>query len=147
MEERKEIERLQNNLATIRRLAGWTAEQLGEYIGVTKQTVSNLETYKTKMTLTQYIAIRSVLDCEVEDKKNETLKNVIKLLVDTPDEITDEEYEKAQDVSKVISSSVSAGVPIATAGMIMGATLPGLLPTIGLISSGKWIKDILKNNN
>ena len=42
---------LQKNLSAVRKIAGWTSEQLGEKIGVTKQTISNLENEKTKMTL------------------------------------------------------------------------------------------------
>lgn len=34
-----EIERLQDNLLLIRRAAGWTAEELGDRIGVTRQTI------------------------------------------------------------------------------------------------------------
>ena len=60
-----QIQRLQTNLEAIRKIAGWTAKDLGEKIGVTKQTISNLENSKTKMNFTQYIAIRSVLDADV----------------------------------------------------------------------------------
>ena len=42
----RQVERLQENLATLRKLAGWTAEELGDKIGVTKQTISNWENYK-----------------------------------------------------------------------------------------------------
>ena len=62
----KQINRLQENLSSIRKIAGWTAEVLGNKIGVTKQTISNLENNKTPMNFTQYIAIRSVLDAEIE---------------------------------------------------------------------------------
>ena len=65
----KQINRLQENLSSIRKIAGWTAEVLGNKIGVTKQTISNLENNKTPMNFTQYIAIRSVLDAEIEQNK------------------------------------------------------------------------------
>ena len=39
----KQINRLQKNLSSIRKIAGWTAEVLGNKIGVTKQTISNLD--------------------------------------------------------------------------------------------------------
>ena len=65
----KQINRLQENLSSIRKIAGWTAEVLGNKIGVTKQTISNLENKKTPMNFTQYIAIRSVLDAEIEQNK------------------------------------------------------------------------------
>ena len=60
-----DIERLQDNLALIRKAGGWSAEEFGDMIGVTKQTISNLENKKTPLSKTQYIAIRAVLDYEI----------------------------------------------------------------------------------
>ena len=39
----QEIARLQESLQLIRQSGGWTAEEFGEMIGVTKQTICNLE--------------------------------------------------------------------------------------------------------
>ena len=64
-----DITKLQNNLLLIRNAGGWTAEVFGDMIGVTKQTISNLENKKTEMTKTQYIAIRAVLVVSEEDQK------------------------------------------------------------------------------
>ena len=51
-----------------------------DMIGVTKQTISNLENKKTEMIKTQYIAIRVVLDYEMEENPNrEILKSAVKL--------------------------------------------------------------------
>ena len=50
------IEELQLNLQTLRKLAGWTIEELGNKIGVTKQTISNLESKKTRMSFPQTAA-------------------------------------------------------------------------------------------
>lgn len=47
-----DITKLQNNLLLIRNAGGWTAEVFGDMIGVTKQTISNLENKKTEMTKT-----------------------------------------------------------------------------------------------
>ena len=57
-----EIDKLQHNLPSLRKLAGWTAEDLAKKVGVTKQTISNLETGRTSMNKMQYIALRSILD-------------------------------------------------------------------------------------
>ena len=59
-----EIERLQDNLLLIRRAAGWTAEEFGEKIGVTRQTINNLEAKRNKLNKTQYIAMRAVIEAE-----------------------------------------------------------------------------------
>jgi transcriptional regulator with XRE-family HTH domain len=40
------INRLQSYLETIRKTAGWTGERLADELGITKQTVSSLETGK-----------------------------------------------------------------------------------------------------
>ena len=53
------------NLLLIRRAVGWTAEEFGEKIGVTRQTINNIESGRNKLTKTQYIAMRSVLDAEM----------------------------------------------------------------------------------
>lgn len=60
---------MQSNLKLIRQIAGWTAEQLGEKIGVSKQTISNLENMRTSMSLTRHIAIKTILDYEIETNK------------------------------------------------------------------------------
>lgn len=40
---KNEIIKLQTHLLSIRKIASWTAQELGQKIGVTKQTISNLE--------------------------------------------------------------------------------------------------------
>lgn len=38
------IDKFQENLGPIRKVAGWTTQQLADELGVARQTVSNLET-------------------------------------------------------------------------------------------------------
>lgn len=59
------IEILQDHLADLRKIAGWSADELSQKLGVTKQNISMLENKKNKMTQTQYIAIRFLFDSEV----------------------------------------------------------------------------------
>ena len=54
IERQSQINKLQENLASIRKIAGWTSEILGTKIGVTKQTISNLENRKTTMNFTGF---------------------------------------------------------------------------------------------
>lgn len=107
----KQIQLLQQNLCSIRKIAGWTAEQLGEKIGVTKQTISNLENSKTPMNLTQYIAIRSVLDYEIESNRDNTvLPDVINILVDKGLELEEEEnYFEIKETIDTVAASASGG--------------------------------------
>lgn len=91
-----DITKLQNNLLLIRNAGGWTAEVFGDMIGVTKQTISNLENKKTEMTKTQYIAIRAVLDYEMEENPNrEILKSAVNLALHS-DEVSEEDQKKIQ---------------------------------------------------
>ena len=52
------IERLQNALTSLRKLRGWTMQDLGDRIGVTKQTISNVECRRTQLVKSWYILIR-----------------------------------------------------------------------------------------
>lgn len=82
-------EKLQKYLPLIRNAAGWTAEELGNKIGVTKQTISNLENQKTKMSKTQYLAIQMVISQKIATTQDDlTLANVMKLVMDTDEEQT-----------------------------------------------------------
>ena len=51
----EEIVRMQDNLLLLRRTVGWTAEEFGEKIGVTRQTINNIESGRNKLTKTQYL--------------------------------------------------------------------------------------------
>jgi DNA-binding XRE family transcriptional regulator len=64
----KMIANLQASLRSVRQLLNLSAQELGDFIGVTRQTVNNLETGKTPMSPTQYVAISAVLDKVLEEK-------------------------------------------------------------------------------
>lgn len=143
-ERHSQITKLQSNLASIRKIAGWTAEVLGNKIGVTKQTISNLENNKTAMNFTQYIAIRSVLDAEIaQNTENKVLPQVIAILLDSNDEVDNEEYEEIQKSVETLSAVANGGVK----GAALLSALTALSPlVIGLFSSVKisdW-KKLLK---
>ena len=151
IEEREiQINKLQQNLSSIRRIAGWTAEVLGEKIGVSKQTISNLENQKTSMSFTQYIAIRSVLDYEIENNKdNEVLPKVVTLLLDSEGELDKEEYSKVQEVIGTVAATAAGGIsPAKLDGVfnILITSIPLVAPIIGAIigSSKNWLKKLLK---
>jgi transcriptional regulator with XRE-family HTH domain len=141
---------LQKNLSAIRKIAGWTAEQLGEQIGVTKQTISNLENGKTPMTLTQYIAIRSVIDFEIQtNKENTVLPQVVEVLLNRYEEYNDEDREKISESVKTIAATASGGIGgaslAAVSAGLLGSILGASFLTIGGIAAGSaWLSKILK---
>ena len=91
-----EIEKLQEHLLLIRRAAGWTAEELGDRIGVTRQTINNLEAKRNKLNKTQYIAIRAVLDAEMAASPDDTemLKYLLDVFIDNPDKYEAKDREE-----------------------------------------------------
>lgn len=156
-----QVQLLQENLAAIRKIAGWTAEQLADKIGVTKQTISNLETGKSQMSLTQYIAIRVILDHEIEtNKENTVLPQVITILLDKANELNKEEYVKVKEVVNTVSISAAGGVTGVTLASIFGGLLAGIptltiilgvaglsLGPLGIVGgtvAGSWLNVILK---
>jgi transcriptional regulator with XRE-family HTH domain len=145
-----QIKRLQQNLLPIRKIAGWTAEVLGDKIGVTKQTISNLENMKTPLSFTQYIAIRSVLDYEIaNNKENEVLPKVVALLLDSEDKLDEADYSKVQDVVETVAATAVGGISTDKLNTVFGLlikSLPFVIPVIGAIigSSTSWSKKLLK---
>ena len=150
--ENQEIRILQNNLKTIRIILNWTLEELADKIGVTKQTISNLENIKTEMTKMQYIAIRTILDYEVATvEKDNGLAEVLTLLFDDEKQLKEPISEnKRSDAAKVIASATSSGVATSV-------IFPALLPLIGTVAVGiltssprtkvkvgHWIKNLLR---
>ena len=137
---------LQKNLSAIRKIAGWTSEQLGEKIGVTKQTISNLENEKTQMTLTQYIALRSIIDFEIQtNKENLVLPQVVEVLLNNYEEYTEEEREKVTKNVKTIAATASGGIT----GAALAAVSAGVLGMAFLgspahaITGTVWLAKIL----
>ena len=101
------IVRLQENLGSIRRIAGWTAEGFGSMLAVSKQNISNLENKNTKLSQAQYIAIRHLLDYQVKiDPENTTLPRIVGLLVDRL-EIQGHEYDLLKSTAKDIGTAAA----------------------------------------
>lgn len=126
-----EIEKLQDNLPSLRKLAGWTAEDLGDKVGVTKQTISNLETGRTKMSKIQYIAIRAVLDYEAQSNQN--LASALHLVLDDRD-ATKAEHKENEDKVKTVAAATAAGVNSAALSAILG---------VASVALGAWLAVIM----
>ena len=113
--------RLQENLASIRKIAGWTAEDLGEMLGVSKQNISNLENDNTKLSQAQYVAIRHFLDYQViHDPENIILPFIVYLLLDRP-EIVGHDYNSLKNTAQDIG--VAASTMSGSTLMIFAVTL------------------------
>ena len=103
-----QIVRLQEILSSIRRIARWTAEDLGEMLGVSKQNISNLENGNTKLSQAQYIAIRHLIDYRAGQKpKNPALIRLVGLLVDRTE-------LQGKDYNSLVSAAKNIGAAAAT---------------------------------
>lgn len=160
-EREKQIKRLQKNLSSIRKIAGWSMEELGDRIGAQKQTISNLENGKTKMSFTQYIAIRSILDCEIEERiekdKEDILGRAVELLFSS--DLDEENESRLSDILATVATNVAGKLDKSviknTFKIMLGAHLGafvGGIPgaAVGVVAATKgssWLKDILKKKN
>ncbi len=141
---KKQVYVLQKHLCSIRKIAGWTTEELGYKIGVSKQTISNLENQKTPMSVTQYIAIRTILDYEIKNNNsNESLKRIVEILLDSEYDFDNEDEVKLTENINVIAAAASGGI----SGAALFAVASTLLPSIvqGVIVGSSWISKILVN--
>lgn len=106
-----EIERLQSHLLLIRRATGWSAEELGERIGVTRQTINNLEAGRNKLNKAQYIALRAIFDAEMIDSPEDTeiLRCLLEVFVDNPDKYSNEKKECLLAKANMLTPAILAG--------------------------------------
>lgn len=126
-----EIERLQEYLLLIRRAVGWTAEEFGERIGVTRQTINNLEAKRNKLNKTQYIAIRVVLDAEMTASLDDTemLKYLLDVFIDNPEKYKEKGREEFLAKANMLTPSILAGT---TSRAVVSKELVGLAGVLGM---------------
>ena len=150
-----EAERLQDNLLLIRRAVGWNATELGDNIGVSRQTINNLETKRCSLSKAQYIAIRSVLEAEIAKSPEDTqmLKYILEIFIDNPDKYNQKAREELLAKANMITPSILAGtstraevskefVGVVTAMKIFAKVMASLPPTPGIgffASSLPWL--------
>jgi DNA-binding XRE family transcriptional regulator len=145
----EEIQRMQEHLLLIRRSIGWSADFLGEQIGVTRQTINNIESGRSKLTKTQYLAMRSIFDAEMAQSPEDTemLRLLLTVLVDHPEKLTDQERQELIEKGNLISPAVVTGsasrkkvseeflrtaASIATLAQISSLLSPLMLPSVAV---------------
>ena len=127
-----EIQIMQDNLCELRKIAGWTAETLGGKLGITKQTISNLENQKVKLSRVQYIAIRSVFECEVAmSRDNTTLRKVMGVLFTAMPPVYQDRKDEIRTAMISIASIASAGIT----GIQLHSSATALLASLGSVAS------------
>ncbi len=158
--EEERIKLLQDNLRTIRLLCGWTLDEFGRRLGVTKQTISRLENGKVELNRAMYIAIRAILEERCSEEKNlgvnyNILVNTLPLLLreGEGEKLSDLEYKgikrkfenmAAASLGKAKKSSISYGISEAISTIpAIGAAALFLGAGVGLNSGFPWIVKLL----
>ena len=77
----------------VRHLMNFRVDEFAEAIGVTRQTVNNLETKRTKLSATQYIALAALVDTYFA--QNKRLLTALKAILDSDGKNYGAEYETA----------------------------------------------------
>ena len=139
----RQIMRLKDNLASIRKIAGWTGEELGRMIGVTRQAISKLEKRElegsTQMTMAQYIAIRHMFDYQMDVcPENEALLMAVSMMLDC-DEVMGGLYNQLKECIDTIASAAASGAEGAVLSVIAKVIVKDCLQRMCMDS------EILKN--
>ena len=150
------ITSLQSHLSMLRKLYGWTMEQFGDRIGVTKQTVSNLERGKPKMTKLQYIAIRSVFESEAKERdgeEKEILLKILDLVCDPDPDVSEVQRSEALNTAAVAASGVAAAaaIKVLTSSLISSGLFvaaPAAIPFVtSSVTTASWLSKMLREKN
>ena len=127
-----EIKHLQKVLLLVRRSVGWTAEEFGERIGVTRQTINNLD-------------------------ETEMLRFILDAFVDHPENYSKDDKEKILSKANLLAPAILAGtssrkdvskewLTVTTSiGVITGAMVAGLIG-IGLGVTSEWLSKLLSED-
>lgn len=100
----EKIERLRMELPYIRVVCGLTMESLGDLLGCSKQNIYNIEHGCVKMKKIHYLAIRYILDKQIEEHTDFLLRDIIRILVDD-----DTPEDKKQDIHDCIRMAMLPG--------------------------------------
>lgn len=127
------ISTMQKYLQILRKINGWTAESLGRRLGVTKQTISNLENSKVIMTRTQYIALRTIFEYEVREiGTNDVLKKVLCILFYSNMNCISEDAQSIYEALENIAAAAFGGINGAQLTLLSSTLLASINPLSGV---------------
>ena len=102
---------MQKYLQILRKVNGWTAEEMGNRLGVTKQTISNLENGKVCMTKTQYIALRTIFENEIRNVDNNlALKRIMCILFYDETKFGEAKEQQIYQAMETVAAAAYGGI-------------------------------------
>jgi len=142
-----QLRNMKENLSMFRKITGFSPEEFGELIGLTRQSITNLETGKTPLTPLHFRAIHQLIN-EVYIEKvmsgDSPIIAIAMMLFLTDDEMEEEDYKEYKRIFAQLATLINDGVvddPI--------ATLKGLILSSFQLSAGDVVPDdrLLENLN
>ena len=104
------LHKLQQHLRLLRTMLGWSAQKLGEEVGVTRQTINKIENTKSPISQTLYLALLTVFKRESSAFNFETrmIQCILDILIFNPDYYTSSETEQALRSAQLLVSPTSS---------------------------------------
>ena len=99
-----EIKIMQSHLQELRKIAGWSADELGQKMGMTRQAINSMEKNNPSTTMNQvhYLALIHLFTSECENnKKNKALATVLNMLFNDPDQYQKNKAEIDKNIKKL----------------------------------------------
>ena len=87
---KERLEKLRENMHLLRQIAGYSDTNFGKLLGCSRQTISNIESRNSRLSIMQYLAIDRVF--EELRKENKLLDHAVCILLDS-EEISEQEKE------------------------------------------------------
>ncbi len=141
------IKKMQDNFIPIRKIMGWRQQDLADKLGVSKQTINNIENNRQELNKAQYIAIRTIIRCEIDERPKEErdyLKGAMAAILGDFDD-ADEETKKTRDMAIMATGAAISGLAaVAATGAAMalggGAFSSALLSLAKVaLKQSKWL--------
>lgn len=105
----EDINLMKKHLSSLRKIAGWTCEELGEMIGLSKQTISGLENNPSaKLSKAQYIALRTIFETEAKERNNISLQEILKLVFEDKENYKSNETDLENKIKMIAAASTAA---------------------------------------
>lgn len=109
MKKNKEIEEFQKHLPIIKNILGWSDKQMGEKIGISRQSVNNLIHGRFALSESMYRLIRYVIDDEINAKpkeETEMIRLFLDAFIDNPNQYSVETKDKIYKETDIYSSAL-----------------------------------------
>ncbi len=149
---KKMLKKMQDNFIPIRKIMGWRQQDLADKLGVSKQTINNIENNRQELNKAQYIAIRMIIDCEIENRPKEErdyIKGAMAAILGDFDN-ADEETKQTRDLAIMATGAAISGLAaVAATGAALalggvGKTGGGALLSLAKIAlkQSKWLQEL-----